>query len=55
MSIRCRRCRHRLCGAVGSLWTDIPGNGRLVGTAQKGHAKEGDRNTQATEVHVLTY
>jgi hypothetical protein len=42
-------------GAVDSFRTDIPGNSRLVGTAQKGHAEEGDRNTQATEMHVLTY
>ena len=42
-------------GAVGSFWTDIPGNGRLVGPAQKGHAEEGDGNTQTIEVHVLTH
>jgi hypothetical protein len=41
-------------GAVESFWTDILGNGTLVGPAQNCHAQEGDGNTQATEVHVLT-
>jgi hypothetical protein len=40
--------------AVGSFWTDILGNGTLVGPTQKGHAEEGDGNTQTTEVHILT-
>jgi hypothetical protein len=44
-------------GAVGSFWTDILGNCRLVGPAQKGHAEEGGGNThynRSAGPHLLT-